>query len=127
MPTTDEMTASVEAYTAAHTAGDVDAIADLFAEDAVVADPVHHPAHEGRAAIRAFFGGTHEMSDSLDLSITGPVRAVDRYAAVPLRAVSTIGGARYAVDIVDVFTFGDDGLFVEMKAYWDPGSVAPVD
>jgi steroid delta-isomerase len=127
MPTTQEMIDTVQRYAAAQTAGDIDTIAAIFAEDAVVSDPVHEPAHVGREDIRTFFAGTHEISDSLDLQITGPVRAVDRFAAVPLRAVSSFGESRVAVDIIDVFTFGDDGLVVDMKAFWDPASITPVD
>lgn len=127
MPSTEHMIATVERYAAAHSAGDVDTIASLFAEDAVVADPVDQPVHVGREAVRAFFAGTHDMLDSMELSITGPVRAVDRFAAVPLQAVSTMGGAKVAIDIIDVFTFGDDGLVAEMRAYWNPAEIRPVD
>jgi steroid Delta-isomerase len=127
MPTTEEMKAVVQSYAAAHTAGDVDAIAALFASDAVVADPVDKPPFEGRDAIREFFAGTHQFADSLELTITGPVRAVDRFAAVPMRAVSSMGGSRFAVDIIDVFTFGDDGLISEMRAYWTASDIAQLD
>jgi steroid delta-isomerase len=127
VPTVEEMKDAVERYAAAHSAGDVDAVVALFAPDAVVADPVDQPAHEGREAVRAFFAGTHAMIDGMDLAITGPIRAVDRFAAVPLRAVSSVGGQRYAVDIVDVFTFGDDGLVTEMRAYWNSSEITPVE
>ena len=127
MPTKEEIIATVKNYAASHSAGDIDAIAALFAPDAVVADPVHEPAHVGRDAIRTFFAGTHEMVDSMVLEVTGPIRSVARYAAVPLRAVSTIGGAKVAVDIVDVFTFEENGLIGDMKAYWDPQGITPVD
>jgi steroid delta-isomerase len=127
MPTTDEMKATVEAYTKAHSAGDVDAIAALFAPDAVVADPVDKPAFEGREAIREFFAGTHQMADSMVLSVTGPVRAVDRYAAAPLQAVTKVGDSRFAIDIIDVFTFGDDGLITDMRAYWTAADIRPLD
>jgi steroid Delta-isomerase len=127
MPTTDQMKTAVEAYAAAHSAGDVDAIAALFAEDARVADPVDRPAFEGREAVREFFVGTHRMADSLELQITGPIRAVDRFAAVPMRAVTVVDGSGFAVDIVDVFTFGDDGLITEMRAYWTASDIAPLD
>ncbi len=118
MPTTDEMKAAVTAYAAAHTAGDIDGIVAVFDPQAVVADPVDQPAFVGHDAIREFFTGTHQVAESLDLQITGPIRAVDRFAAVPLRAVTTMGDSTFAVDIVDVFTFGDDGLITDMKAYW---------
>jgi steroid delta-isomerase len=127
MPTADEMKATVERYAAAHSAGDVDAVAAVFAADAVVADPVDQPAHEGRDAIRAFFAGTHEFVDAMDLRITGPIRAVGHWAAVPLQAVSTMGDAKVAVDIVDVFTFGEDGLVTQMQAYWTAADIRPVE
>jgi steroid delta-isomerase len=127
VPSREDIISTVEAYAAAQTSGDVDAVVALFAPDAVVADPVHEPAHVGREAIHTFFSGTRDMVDSMVLEVTGPIRAVDRYAAVPLRAVSDIGGSRVAVDIVDVFTFEDNGLIGDMKAYWDPAGITPVD
>lgn len=123
MPTTDEMKATVQAYAAAHTAGDIDAIVELFAVDAVVADPVDQPEHRGRDAVRSFFTGTHELAESLELSITGPIRAVDRFAAVPMRAVTTMGESRFGIDIIDVFTFDDDGLIADMRAYWTASEI----
>jgi steroid delta-isomerase len=127
MPTPDEMKATVERYTAAHSAGDIDGVVAVFAADAVVADPVDQPAHVGRDAVRAFFAGTHEFVDSMELRMTGPVRAVGSWAAAPLQAVSVVGGAKVAVDIVDVFTFGEDGLVTDMKAYWSSADIRPVD
>lgn len=126
-PSTEEMTAHVEKYAAAHSAGDIDGIVALFAEDAVVVDPVDQPAYVGREAFRGFFVGAHDISDSMELLITGPVRVAGVFAAVPLRAVSTIGDIKVAVDIIDVFTFGDDGQFVDMKAYWDPAAMITLD
>lgn len=127
MPTVEHIKSVVERYAAAHSAGDVDAVVALFADDAVVVDPVDQPEHRGKDAVRAFFGGTHDNLDGLELLVTGPVRAVDRFAAVPLRAVSTVGDQRFAVDIVDVFTFGDDGLVTEMRAYWNGADISVVD
>jgi steroid delta-isomerase len=123
MPSTDHMKAVVEAYAAAHTAGDVDAIAALFAADAVVADPVDRPEMVGREAVREFFAGTHRATDGFVLEITGPIRAVDRYAAVPLRAVTEMGGTTLEVDIIDVFTFDDAGLIADMRAYWTASDI----
>jgi steroid delta-isomerase len=80
MPTTDHMKATVQAYAAAHTAKDADAIVALFAPDCVVADPVDRPEMVGRDAVREFFAGTHQVSEGFELMITGPIRAVDRFA-----------------------------------------------
>jgi len=127
MPTAEHMRAKVEAYAAAHSAGDIDGIVEVFAPDAVVADPVDQPAHHGREAIRAFFAGTHDFVDSMELRVTGPIRAVDRFAAVPFQAVSVVGGSKVAVDIIDVFTFDDAGLIADMRAYWNSSEIRPVD
>lgn len=125
MPTIEHMRDVVSRYTTAHTAGDVDAVAALFADDAVLADPVDQPEHVGRDAVRAFFAGTHDMLDAMDLHATGPVRAVGNWAAVPLEAVTTMGDTRLAVDIIDVFTFDDDGLIADMRAYWTAADIRP--
>ncbi len=127
MPTTDEMKAAVLAYTTAHTAKDADAVAALFSTDCTVADPVDRPAMEGRDAVREFFAGTHQMSERFELLITGPVRAVGSWAAVPLRAVTSMGDATFAVDIIDVFTFDDDGLIADMRAYWTGTDITQLD
>lgn len=119
------MTSAVNAYTAAHSAGDIDAIAALFSADAVVADPVDQPAHRGRDAVRAFFAGAHELAESMDLHATGPMRAVGSWVAVPLEAITTIGDMRLKIDIIDVFTFDDDGLIADMKAYWTASDIRP--
>jgi len=81
--TTDQMKATVVAYAAAHSAGDIDAIAAIFAEDAVVADPVDKPAFVGRAAVREFFAGTHEFAESLR-----PFVQLPRWAAQSLQSTS---------------------------------------
>ena len=46
---------AVETYVAGYAAGDVDTILSIFAEDAVLEDPVGTPAHQGKAALRGFF------------------------------------------------------------------------
>ncbi|MGB6058136.1 MAG: nuclear transport factor 2 family protein [Microthrixaceae bacterium] len=126
MPSIDEIKSAVTAYAAAHTRGDIDGIVALFSDDAVVADPVDQPAYVGAEAVRAFFAGTHEMADSLELTITGAIRAVDKFAAVPLRAVTDIGGSKFGIDIVDVFTFDSEGKINDMKAYWSGSDITPL-
>ena len=59
--------------------------------------------------------------------VTGTIRAVDHFAAAPLRAITSMGGAKFAVDIIDVFTFNDEGLVTEMKAYWTATDIAQID
>lgn len=126
MPSEEHIRSVIESYAAAHSRSDSQAIGQLFAEDAVVTDPVDQPSHVGRDDIVKFFAMTHEIGDGLDLQITGPIRAVGNYGAVPLRAVTTVGDDKFVVDIIDVFTFGDDGLITDMKAYWSSSQVKPL-
>jgi hypothetical protein len=34
-----------------------------------------------------------------------------------------MGGSTFAVDIIDLFTFDDDGLITEMRAYWTASDI----
>ena len=119
MPDRDQMKSCVERYVACHAAGDVDGIMALFADNATVWDPVGSDPHSGRDAVRAFFQGTHDMVDRLDMELTGPIRATADFAAFPMTATSHIGDFHLEIDIIDVMTFDDDAKIVEMRAYWD--------
>ncbi len=110
---------AVTAYTESHSRGDVDAVVALFADDAVVYDPVDQPPYEGIEAVRGFFGGTHEMVDSLTLTLTGPIRTTKHEAAFPMMATSVIGDLKMEIDIIDVMTFNEDGKITQMRAYWN--------
>jgi steroid delta-isomerase len=109
---------AIAAYLARHSAGDIDGIVALFADDAKAWDPVDSDPHVGAEAVRAFFAGTHEMVESITLQATGPIRCAGNFAAFPMTAVSVIGDLTVEVDIIDVMTFDDDGKISEMKAYW---------
>lgn len=110
---------AIGTYLAAHTAGDIDTIVGLFAQDALAWDPVDAEPHVGIDDIRAFFTGTHEMADSLELVRSGPIRCAGKWAAFPMTVKTRIGELRLELDVIDVMTFDDDGRITEMKAYWD--------
>lgn len=113
------MKATVAAYLDRHSAGDVDGVVALFADNATVWDPVDSDPHVGGDAVRAFFTGTHEMVDTLTLTATGPVRCAGSFAAFPMLVNSVMGDFKMELDVIDVMTFDDDGKIVEMKAYWN--------
>ncbi len=99
----------------------------LFHEDATVEDPVGDPVNAGREAIGEFWDMVQGMSDSMELVVTGPVRVAGDEAAVPFQVRSTVGDARLAVDIIDVFAFDADGSIVGMRAFWDPTEMRPLE
>jgi steroid delta-isomerase len=114
-----QMKDAVEAYLARHTAGDVDGIVALFADDAKAWDPVDAAPHVGAEGVRAFFQGTHDMVDSLTLTLTGPIRCAGTFAAFPMTARSVVGDLILEIDIIDVMTFDADGKISEMRAFWN--------
>ena len=63
-----QMKAAIEQYMTRHSAGDIDGIVELFAENASAWDPAGSEPHVGSDAIRAFFTGTHEMAERLTLT-----------------------------------------------------------
>ncbi len=115
----EKMKQAIGNYVSRHSAGDVEGVVALFSPDARAWDPVDADPHVGSDGLRAFFGGTHEMVDSLTLSLTGPIRCAGDHAACPLMVHTVMGDSWIEIDIIDVMTFDDDGLIREMRAYWN--------
>ncbi len=126
---TDAVTirATVDRYTSSFGARDRAALLACFADDAWIEDPVGNPRLEGKDAIGAFFDRTQGMSDSIELRRTGPVRVAAGEAAFPMQARPVIGDTTYAIDIIDVMTFDDQGAITTMRAFWDPAEMHPAD
>jgi steroid delta-isomerase len=115
-------------YGALQSAGDVDGILALFADEAVVRDPANAPAHHGKAALRTFFekgfaasGGANEMK------LEGAVRIAGNQAAAAFIVRTVRSRPIYRVDTLDVMSFDDAGLITEMVAYWGPENFAQED
>lgn len=105
----------VENYIRAVSTGDLDLIREIYADNAVVEDPVGSPPKEGIEAILAFYGSFKGLGVKLEL--TGSVKCAGNAAAFPFTAQI---GPR-ALDVIDVFEFNDAGKVVSMKAYWNVG------
>lgn len=110
--------AAVQSYLDRHQAKDAAGVAALFAVDAEVFDPVGSEPHMGSAAVEAFFAGTHQMSDSMEFTLTGPIRVAGNHAAFPFEVRTAIGETTLRLQIIDVMDFADDGLIQTMRAYW---------
>lgn len=100
-------------------AGDFDAIADLYAEDATVEDPVGSSPHRGRDAIREFYRAS---AGSVRLELEGRVRTAGNEGAAAMIARPTADPS-LRVETLDVMTFRDDGLVTSMRAYWSADTI----
>ena len=104
--------AAVNKYVEAFENRDIKLIREIFAEDAVVEDPVGSEPHVGIDAVVSFYEGA--FATGARLSLTGDVRCAGNAAAFPFKVVME------GVDIspIDVFEFNDAGKVVQMRAYW---------
>ena len=101
------------------TAGDFDAIANLYAEDATVEDPVGSAPHRGREAIREFYRAS---AGAVRLELEGRVRSAGNEGAAAMIARPSADPA-LRVETLDVMVFRDDGLIASMRAYWSADTI----
>lgn len=92
----------------------VDIVA-LYAEDAVVEDPVGSEPRSGHAAIHDFYA-TLQGLDQRTRLLT--VRIAGGEAAFHFEVATLADGLTYTLSPVDVMTFDDDGRITSMRAYW---------
>lgn len=124
MPDPKKMEAAIHAYVAGFEAGDADAIATLYAENATVEDPIGTPLHKGREAIRAFY--QMSIGTGAKLKLEGPIRVIQDYAAFPfsVNLKWDVGGKR--IDVIDTFRFNEAGEIIEMRAFWGDANMHDV-
>ncbi|WP_372865323.1 nuclear transport factor 2 family protein [Spongiibacter sp.] len=106
-------------------AGDREAWLSLFADDAVVQDPVgvspldpSGEGHKGKAAIGAFWDMIIAPG-SIDFTIVSSHPAGDECANVVHMVNTMPGDMKVVVDMVVVYTANAEGKIVSLKAYWD--------
>lgn len=121
MPTTEDNAATVHRYLELVTAGKTDEVADLYADDATVEDPVGGgEVHIGREAIRGFYGALPQSGASTEMLT---LRALGHEAAFHWTLTIDLGGNTMAIDIISTMTFNGEGKIASMKAYWGPENV----
>ena len=122
MPIQAQMKAALQAYIDGFNAGDADAIMGLFAEDAVVEDPVGSPL-KSRAEFDSFI--RQGVRFGARLTLAAPIRGSHgNHAAMVFTVTFVQGGVRYTTNSTDVMAFDDAGKISRMDGYWGPGDVA---
>jgi steroid delta-isomerase len=105
---------ALQAYVDAVSGDSVEAVVDLFAEDAVVEDPIGTEPQRGKDALRAFYQIAVDNVERMTLE--GNVRVRDHYGAASMLA--KVKGADVTMETLDVMEFNEDGLITKMTAYW---------
>ena len=120
MPTPEDNAATVKRYLELAAKGDADAVAELYADDATVEDPVGSEVHIGRPAIRRFYDALPTNGAQADV-VT--LRALGNEAAFHWSLTIDLGENKMSIDIISVMTFNGEGQIASMKAYWGPDNV----
>ena len=104
--------AILEKYLQAFADSDIEVIRKIYADNAVLEDPVGSEPHVGLDAVVDFY--VSAMSNGTSLELTGSPRCAGNAMAFPFAA--QVGDVR--PEIIDVFEFDAEGKIISMKAYW---------
>jgi steroid Delta-isomerase len=118
---------------AAVEAGDRRAWLELFADDAVVEDPVGPSpfdpdgrGHRGIEAIAAFYDTVIGVNESIRFSINQSFLCGDEAANVGVIRIQLPGGTAVEVDGIYVYRRSPEGKIASLRAFWEPDAVRPV-
>jgi len=118
---------------AAVEAKDKEAWLALFADDAVVEDPIGPSAfdpegrgHRGREAIGAFYDNVIATNDSIRFEIEHSFLCGDEVANVGVIRITFPGGTAVEVDGVYTYKRSADDKLVALRAYWEADGIRTV-
>lgn len=124
MPTEQEIAAAMQAYVDAVTGDDVEAVLALYAEDAVVEDPVGSEPHVGHEGLREFYQMAVDSVEKMVLD--GNVRAREKWGACGMLAFPKGMDLKLAMETLDVMEFNDAGKITRMTAYWGDSNMREI-
>lgn len=109
----DGMQAYIDLFNTSDHAG----IADLYADDATVEDPVGSPVKKGKAEIAAFY--KMAVATGARLALAAPIRASHGdSAAMAFDVQLNMPQGKAVIRVIDVMTFNSAGKFTSMRAFW---------
>jgi steroid Delta-isomerase len=118
---------------AAVEAHDREAWLALFADDAVVEDPIGPSAfdpegkgHRGPEAIATFYDNVIGANESITFDIRQSFLCGDEVANVGVIRISFAGGSTVEVDGVYTYRRSPDGKIAALRAFWEASGVRPV-
>lgn len=114
---------SVAAYYAAVRAGDVDAIAPMFAPGAVMRDPVGMPPATDDASRRQRYAGITATFETFGIFEDQVAVCGDEAAARWTARGTAKNGKPISFEGISTFVFGDGGKIATMSAYFEIATV----
>ena len=123
MPTPDELRSLINHYVTTINKREPAAIAALFTEDGVQADPASQPANIGRSAITEFFVNGIAASEDWTFEATN-VHTCASTVAFDFAIAVRLGEGTMRVSGIEVFEIDGSGLIASAQAYWDDTDVS---
>lgn len=121
MTTMQHMKVAMQSYVDGLNRGDAEAVIALFAEDAVIEDPVGTTPKRGEE-IRKWFHKAVAMKAQLVLAT--PIRGSHgNAAAMAFRVTTEWEGLRTSIRSLDVCIFNEAGRIARLEGYWGPDDV----
>lgn len=119
--------AALQGYIDALNNNDLDAVVDLYANDARIEDPVGSTQIvEGKDAIRAFYKTS--LSMGLKVQLAAPIRGSHgNQAAMAFDVQIHKAQPPLVIRVIDVMVFNPAGKIQSMYAYWAPEDTQPLD
>ncbi len=93
---------------------DMNAIREIFDEQATIEDPIGTDAHVGIEAFSKFYENAFVMG--VKLESTGAVRCAGNAAVFPFVARTP----SMEIEVIEIFEFNENGKVKSMRAYWGP-------
>lgn len=116
MPNEQQIAAVLQAYVDAVSGDEVEKIIELFAQDAVVEDPVGSEPHVGHDGLREFYQMAVDSVEKMVLE--GNVRAREKWGTCAMLAYPKGMDMKMVIETLDVMEFNDEGKITRMTAYW---------
>ncbi|GAB2845475.1 nuclear transport factor 2 family protein [Actinocorallia aurea] len=110
------MKAAMRAYVDGFANKDAESVLALFAEDAVVEDPVGTPEKRGEEIAKFY---RDAVASGVTLVLEGPLRGSHGNGAAMAFTIEA-PEMNLSIKAIDVFTFDDEGKIASMRAYWGP-------
>jgi steroid Delta-isomerase len=118
---TQAITDAVHRYIELIANGSARDLAELYADDATVEDPVGGgEVHIGRQAIQGFYAQAESVEKESELV---SLRVAGNEAAFHFRLIVTAGDNKLLIEPIDVMVFDGQGKVTSMKAYWSAADV----
>jgi ketosteroid isomerase-like protein len=122
-----------EASMAAVESRDRQAWLALFADDAVVEDPIGPSmfdpeglGHRGPEAIAAFYDTVIAANESIRFDIRQSILCGDEAANIGVIRITFAGGSAVEVDGIYIYRRSSDDRIASLRAFWEPDAIRSV-